>query len=359
MAYAALERMDFEPTPEQHRLVELATSFAGEAAAALPRDPTGFAAKACGALGGRGLFATRATLDAALIVIALSRVSAALGATFAAGFSFLDALRRGDSSDALGVIATAVEAGTATGAVAWPSTRKGDETLLVAAGADGVSILSGVTGSAPLVPVAGHAVIAVESGANSVVACVDLTTKGVTRTPAVPSLGLDEMPRGALELHRVAVAKEHVLFTGALALEAARRLAQTRNVLSAAAATGVAGRALDRALAHVRGNGKLSQSTEFTVSDLATGYEAALLATARAAWLRDRGESAAAECAGAKLLAARTATELCHGALKICGEGGYDDELRRAYLDARHLELYDGAEAAQIDVIAKEMLGES
>ena len=360
MAYAALERMDFEPTPEQRRLMDLAASFAGDAAELLPRDPTGFAVRACGALGERGLFATRATLDAALIVIALSRVSAALGATFAAGYSFLSALRRpGGASDALGGVRTAVEAGTATGAVAWPLIRKGEETLLVGAGPDGGAILSGATGPAPLVPVAGHAVIAARSGANSVIACVDLTTKGVTRTPAVPSLGLEELPRGALELGRVAVAKEHVLLSGAMALEAARALSQTRNVLSAAAATGVAGRALDRALAHARGNGKLSQSTEFTVSDLATGYDAALLATTRAAWLLDRGDGAAAECAGAKLLAARTATELCHGALEVCGEAGYDDELRRAYLDARHLELYDGAEAAQIDVIAKEMLGES
>src|SRR3954454_9999071 len=119
MAPSSVNRMDFEPTPYQLRLVDLAASFALDAAAALPRDPTGFGAKACAALGARGLFATRTTIDADLVVIALSRASAALGSTFAAGWLFLDALRRhGGSSDALIAIAGAVEAGTASGAVA-------------------------------------------------------------------------------------------------------------------------------------------------------------------------------------------------------------------------------------------------
>jgi alkylation response protein AidB-like acyl-CoA dehydrogenase len=207
--------------------------------------------------------------------------------------------------------------------------------------------------------VATHVVLAAENGENTVFACIDLASTGVAKTPAVPSLGLEELPRGALELRRVAVPKEQLLLTGTAALEAARALSQTTNVLAAAAAVGVAGRALDRALSHARADGKLSQSTEFIVSDLATGYDAAWLATARAAWLRDQGADAAAESAGARLLAARTATELCDGALRVCGEAGYGDDLRRAYLDARHLALYDGAETAQIDVIAKEMLGES
>ena len=356
----AMDRLDFEPTPEQRRLVELAGNFAGDAAAALPRDPTGFASKACAVLGAQGLFATQSTLDAALVVAALSRVSASLGATYAAQWLFLDALRRhGSSRDELVAIASAVEAGTSTGAVAWPIVRKGGEPSLVASDANGQVVLSGATAPAPLVPVASHAVVATGSGSEAMLACVDLAANGVTKAPPIQSLGLEELPRGALDLRRVTVLPEHVLLTGAAGREAARGLSQTRNVLSAATAVGIGGRALDRALSYVRTIGKLPQSTEFVVSDLATGYDAAFLATARAAWLRDRGEGAAAESAGAKLVAARTATELCHGALRVCGEAGYGDDLRRAYLDARHLELYDGAEAAQSDVIAKEMLGES
>src|SRR5882672_3337935 len=106
MAQSGVDRMDFELEPEQRRLVELAASFAADAAAALPRDPPGFAGKACATLGAQGLFATRTTIDAALVVTALSRASAALGSIFAAVWLFLDALRRhGGSSDALAVIA--------------------------------------------------------------------------------------------------------------------------------------------------------------------------------------------------------------------------------------------------------------
>lgn len=355
-----MDRLDFEPTPEQRKLVELAGSFAADAAAALPRDPTGFASKACAVLGAQGLFATRATLDAALVVTALSRVSASLGATYAAQWLFLDALRRhGGSRDELVAIASTVEAGTATGAVAWPVARKGGDASLVASDANGQIVLSGETAAAPLVPVASRAIIATGNTSEAMLACVDLAANGVTRAPPIQSLGLEELPRGTLELRRVAILPEHILLTGAAGFQAARGLSQARNVLSAATAVGIGGRVLDRALSYVRTLGKLPQSTEFVVSDLATGYDAAFLATARAAWLLTRGEDATAESSGAKLVAARTATELCHGALRVCGEGGYGDDLRRAYLDARHLELYDGAEAAQSDVIAKEMLGES
>jgi alkylation response protein AidB-like acyl-CoA dehydrogenase len=157
----------------------------------------------------------------------------------------------------------------------------------------------------------------------------------------------------------VQVPRERLLVQGGDAVHAARALAAARSILWAAVAVGVAGHALDLGLAHVRARGKVDQSTEFLVSDLSTGYDAAYLATAHAASRRDAGTGSPEDGPSAKLFATRTATQVCHGALSMCGERGYDEALRRAYVDARHLELYDGPESEQIDDIASRMLGES
>ncbi|HEX4338901.1 MAG TPA: acyl-CoA dehydrogenase family protein [Polyangiaceae bacterium] len=350
--------MDFEPSPEQRRLTELATSFATGIAASLPKDATGFATEAYAALGARGHFAVRTVLDASLVVVSLSRVSTGLGATFASGWLFLDALRRHGQGATLGAVAAGAEAGTRTGSVVLASSA----TEVAVSEDGGQLVLSGTTSPVPLGPLASDALVAAAlADGTPVLACVDLSSGGVRKATPSPSLGLEQVPRGALELGVARVPAERVLATGAKATTAMRSLGSTRSVLWAAVAVGVAGRALDMALAHVRARSKMPQSTEFVVSDLATGYDAAYLATMNAAWLCAQSDGSAAGAAGAaaKLLATRTATEVCHGALTVVGETGYEDELRRAYVDARHLELYDGAEAEQIDVIASHMLGES
>src|SRR5437016_5561713 len=45
-------------------------------------------------------------------------------------------------------------------------------------------------------------------------------------------------------------------------------------------------------------------------------------------------------------------------ALRVAGAAGYDDGLRDAFLDARHLQLFDGTDAGDIDAIANDLLGE-
>jgi alkylation response protein AidB-like acyl-CoA dehydrogenase len=356
MASSGFDRMDFEPSPEQRRLIALATDFANGAGGALPEDALGFATRGHAALGAQGHFAVTTVLDAALIVASLARVSAALGATFASGWLFLHALRRHGTGSSLGAVAAGAEAGTRAGAVALERAQ----TDLTVAEQAGELIVTGSTDPIPLGPIASDLLLAMPSSdGDALLVCIDLSARGAHKASPISALGLEELPRGAVELARAAVPRERVLAVGDAAAVASRTIGRTRAVLTAAVAVGVAGSALDRALSHVRQGGKLPQSTEFVVSDLATGYDAAFFATAHAAWQRDRGTDTDAESAAAKLLAARTATEVCHGALSVCGESGYHDALRRAYLDARYLELYDGAEAEQIDVIASQMLGES
>jgi alkylation response protein AidB-like acyl-CoA dehydrogenase len=356
---SAVDRMDFEPTPEQEKLVERVATFARTAVGSLPSDAAGFATEACTALGAAGLLRERATLDAVLITVELARVSAALGATFASAWLFADALRRSGGSG-VAALAAAAEAGTLLGSVILP-VRRGSAApaRLVSETPEGV-VLDGTTDAASLVPVASHALLlAAGAKERAVLASVDLSASGAKKAAPAAVLGLAQVPRGAVELARVVVPRTAILAENDAARDAARALVHARAILTAAVATGLAGSAASRAVSQVRASGKPSQATEFTLSDLATGYDAIFLATTHAAWQRDAGTDVAADSAAVKLLATRTATENCHGALTVCGEGGYAEDLRQAYLDARHLELYDGAEAEQIDVIASHMLGES
>jgi len=359
VARSALDRMDFEPSPDQRRLMDLATAFATGAGATLPADATDFATEAHAGIGARGLFSTKPTLDAALVTMTLARASPALGAVFASGWLFLDALRRYGAGTTVAGVAAGAEAGLRAGAVVLAHRRR-EQPEIGASEIGGVLTLIGTSAPSAFVPIAGDAIVGGRLGSgDGVLACVDLSARGVSKGPPLPALGLEGVPRGTVELRRVEVPAERILVRGSAAATAARALDDARSILWAAVAVGIAGRALDYALSHVRGLGKVPQSTEFMVSDLATAYDAAHLVTAQAAFMRDGGEAVDERGASAKLLAARSATQVCHGALSVCGEGGYDDELRRAYVDARHLELYDGTEAEQIDVIASRMLGES
>jgi alkylation response protein AidB-like acyl-CoA dehydrogenase len=348
--------MDFEPSPEQRRHIQLATSFATEAGATLSTDAADFPSRANASLGRSGLFSVRSALDASLVTGALARVSATLGAAFASGWLFVDTLRRHGGAS-LGAVIAGAETGARIGALVLPSL--GAQTEIIASESTGTLTLAGIGAPAALVPVASDAVVVAKLGDDAqILACVDLSTSGTSKGPPLPSLGLPGVPRGAVELRGVPVARDRLLARGSEAVRAAKALAGARSILWGAVAVGVAGHALDFALAHVRAQGNVAQSTEFLISDLATGYDAAYLATAQAAFQHDRGATAEG-AASAKLLATRTATQVCHGALTVCGESGYDDALRRAYVDARHLELYDGAESEQIDDIASRMLGES
>src|SRR5262249_43225951 len=89
-----------------------------------------------------------------------------------------------------------------------------------------------------------------------------------------------------------------------------------RRTLCGAAAIGVGRHAFGSAIAHLRTlGGRPPQSTEFSLSDVATELDAAELSVLRAAWLADRGSNETMASSSAKLLATRAATRAAHTAL--------------------------------------------
>jgi alkylation response protein AidB-like acyl-CoA dehydrogenase len=135
----------------------------------------------------------------------------------------------------------------------------------------------------------------------------------------------------------------------------------------AAAAIGLARRALDEALAHVKSRrmfgGTLAdlQLTQAKLGDMATMIDAAALLTYRAAWRRDvQKMPATREAAMAKMTATENAQWVIDQAVQLFGGRGVrvGEIIERLYREIRALRIYEGATEVQKLIVARELLRE-
>ena len=135
----------------------------------------------------------------------------------------------------------------------------------------------------------------------------------------------------------------------------------------AAAALGLAQRALDEAITHVKARRIFGrtlaefQLTQAALAQMATEVEAARLLTYRAAWMRDRGERVTKEAAMAKMTATESAQRVIDRALQMFGGRGVvrGEIMERLYRDIRALRIYEGATEVQQLIIGRELLAEA
>lgn len=132
----------------------------------------------------------------------------------------------------------------------------------------------------------------------------------------------------------------------------------------AGAALGLAQSAFDASLAQVTQRQMFGrrladfQLTQAALADMASELDAARLLTYRAAWLRDRGESAVKEVAMAKMTATETAQRVIDRAVQLFGGRGVTrgERVERLYRDIRALRIYEGATEVQKLIIGRELL---
>lgn len=143
------------------------------------------------------------------------------------------------------------------------------------------------------------------------------------------------------------------------------RTLDTMRVSVAAAACGMAGRALKEALAHARERRQFGQSlSEFQLiqaklAQMALALETSRLLTYRAAWQRDQGrERNTREVAMAKAQATEQAQLVIDSAMQILGGRGMlaDSPVEHLYRAVRALRIYEGTTEVQYLIIAKDML---
>lgn len=133
----------------------------------------------------------------------------------------------------------------------------------------------------------------------------------------------------------------------------------------AAAALGLARRALDEALQRARSRRIFGQAlgdfqiTQAKLADMASAIDAAALLTYRAAWLRDvRDQRTTMEAAMAKMVATESAQTVIDAAVQMFGGQGVvsGETVERLYREIRALRIYEGATEAQKLVIGRELL---
>jgi len=134
----------------------------------------------------------------------------------------------------------------------------------------------------------------------------------------------------------------------------------------AAAACGMARRALDEALAHVRERRQFGkplaafQLTQQKIARMAIDLDAARLLTYRAAWKADAGvERVTLESAMAKAYATEAAQRVVDDAVQLLGGRGVlaASPVDRLYRSVRALRIYEGTTEIQHLVVARHVLG--
>jgi alkylation response protein AidB-like acyl-CoA dehydrogenase len=132
----------------------------------------------------------------------------------------------------------------------------------------------------------------------------------------------------------------------------------------AAAALGMARRALDEALRHATTRRMFKQRladfqlTQAKLATMATTVDSAALLTYRAAWMRDQGHNVTREAAMAKMSATEGAQQVIDAAVQMFGGRGVvsEEPVERLYREIRALRIYEGATEVQQLIIARELL---
>ncbi len=101
------------------------------------------------------------------------------------------------------------------------------------------------------------------------------------------------------------------------------------------------------------------QAIQFMLADMATDIEAARLLAWQSAWLADHGQRQTQESSIAKLFATDMCMRATTDAVQIFGGYGYMTEfpVEKYMRDAKLLQIYEGTNQIQRQVIARHMLG--
>ncbi len=174
-------------------------------------------------------------------------------------------------------------------------------------------------------------------------------------------------PIGEIEFESLRVPAEDMIGRAGDGFRLALETLDTFRASVGAAACGMAGRALDEAIAYAKSRTQFGrpiaehQLIQEKLADMATELDAARLLVYRAAYLKDAGvESVTREASQAKLYATEAAGRIIDAALQIHGGAGLvrGHVIERLYRDVRALRIYEGTSEIQKLVIAGQLLKE-
>ena len=171
-------------------------------------------------------------------------------------------------------------------------------------------------------------------------------------------------PLARLEFHDCRIPLSQRIGEAGQGFKIAMRTLDVFRTSVAAAALGMARRALDEALHRATTRHMFKQRladfqlTQAKLATMATTVDSAALLTYRAAWMRDQGHNVTREAAMAKMMATEGAQQVIDAAVQMFGGRGVVSEqpVERLYREIRALRIYEGATEVQQLIIARELL---
>jgi butyryl-CoA dehydrogenase len=322
------------------------------------------------AYGGTGLGALAIALVAEEIAWACAATATNWGATPLGGYPILlagsdDQKRRYLPRLASGEILAAYSlsepaAGSDAAGLQTSAVRKGDRYLL-----NGSKLWCSNGSNAGVITL--FATVDRARGARGVTAfLVEPTFVGFSVGKKERKMGIRASPTVALHLEDCEVPVENRLGAEGEGFKIAMRTLDYTRPMTGATAVGVAQAALDAALGYAQERKQFGQpiaafqAIQFMLADMAMHVHASRLMVHHVAQLVDRGHvSAVLEASMAKCFAADTAMKVATDAVQIFGGVGYTREfpVERYMRDAKIMQIYEGTNQIQRDIMARELLG--
>ncbi|HVS45801.1 MAG TPA: acyl-CoA dehydrogenase family protein [Verrucomicrobiae bacterium] len=250
------------------------------------------------------------------------------------------------------------EAGSDVGAMSTKAARDGDDYIL--------------TGQKTWISNAGIADFYVvfartgESGSRGLSAfVVDASALGLNVTERIETIS--PHPLGSLVLDSVRIPVGARLGAQGEGFKIAMATLDVFRSTVGAAALGLARRAFDETVAHVKTRELFGsplaalQMTQAAIADMAADIDASALLVYRAAWTKDNGAvRVTREAAMAKWFATEAAARVADRAVQLFGGRGVTrgEVVERIYRDVRAMRIYEGASEVQQVVIARQTLGD-
>ncbi|AKU92247.1 acyl-CoA dehydrogenase family protein [Vulgatibacter incomptus] len=266
----------------------------------------------------------------------------------------LPGVARGETVTAFAL--TEPEAGSDAGALSCSARRVGDEW-----------VISGQKRFISNATIFGAMTLFARTGEGSRGVSAFLVEAGTPGVRVVPQDTMAPHPLGEVIFEDARLPKEALLGEEGSGFKLALATLDLFRSTVGAAALGMAQRAQDEAVRHVRSRkqfgGPLAglQGVQFLLADNEAELEAARLLVYQAAWTKDRGAARITrEAALAKLVATENAQRIIDRSLQLHGGLGVirGTAVERLYREIRALRIYEGASEVQKVVIARERLKE-
>ena len=193
---------------------------------------------------------------------------------------------------------------------------------------------------------------------------LDRSTRGFSRGKPYRKLGLHASDTAELIFEDARVPADNLIGERGAGFVQAMQVPEGGRIAMAAMGVGIAQAAVDQAVRYMKQRSAFGRTlAEFNglqgmIADVATEVEVARLLTLRAAHLKDTGRPAMHAAAMAKLFSSETAMKAASKAVQLHGGAGYITEfpVERIFRDAKLTEIGEGTSEIQRLVIAREIL---